>query len=136
MHAAPFIPFIKPALDALKASLAAARKQLGKRKYERLLSATVQELLQQDPDISVAEAQLAAIHATGVQPDATLLRAERMLKSVRHDRARRSMATAARARWAARKRPARKKHTPSKRRKTPPRKPTARKRSGRSSRKA
>ena len=59
MHAPPFIPFIKPALDALKASLGAARKRLGKRKYDRLLSAAAQELLRQDPDVSVAEAQLA-----------------------------------------------------------------------------
>jgi len=34
-------------------------KASSKRKYERLLLAAVQELLQQDPDVSVAEAQLA-----------------------------------------------------------------------------
>lgn len=136
MHAAPLIPFIKPALEALKATLAAARKQLGKRKYERLLSATVQELLQQDPDISVAEAQLAAIHATGVQPDAALLRAERMLKSVRHDGARRSMTAATRARWSARKVPAKKKHAAPKGKKAPRSRTAARKRSPRSTQNA
>jgi len=136
MHAAPFIPFIKPALDALKASLGAARRRLGKRKYEGLLSAAVQELLQQDPDVSVAEAQLAAVRATGVEPDASLLRAEHMLKSVRRDRARRSMAGAARARWAARKVPAKKKRVPPKKRRKPSRKRAARKRSPRAKRKA
>jgi hypothetical protein len=109
MHATPFIPFIKPTLDALKASLGAARKRLGKRKYERLLSAAVQELLRQDPDITAAEAHLAAVRATGVEPDASLLRAEQMLKSVRRDRARRTFVAVSRTRRAARKVPVKKK---------------------------
>ena len=102
MHVAPLIPFIKPTLDALKAALGATRRKLGKRKYEQVLSAAIKELLQQHPDITSAEAQLAALRATGVQPDASLLRAEEMLKSARGYR-RRDMSAAPRARWARRR---------------------------------
>jgi hypothetical protein len=113
MHAAPLIPFIRPAIDALKASLSAARKRLGKCKYEHLLSAAITELLKEHPDITAAEAQLAAVRATGVDPDASLLRAEAMLHSARRYCARTLPATgrkklsqAMRARWAARRRAA------------------------------
>ncbi|SRR6266498_5187016 len=111
MHAAPLIPFIKPAVDALKACLGAARKRLGKRKYEHLLSAAITELLKEHPDITAAQAQLAAVRATGVDPDASLLRAEEMLHSARRYRARalttadrKKLSQAMRARWAARRR--------------------------------
>jgi|SRR5205807_7495429 len=135
MHVAPLIPFIKPTLDALKAALGATRRKLGKRKYEQVLSAAIKELLQQHPDISAAEAQLTAIRATGAEPDASLLRAEEMLRNVRGHARRRAMtaatkaklAGAARARWARRRSAAKK---------TKPRKASGRKRSSQAKRKA
>jgi len=72
MHTAPLIPFIKPALDILKSGLATAGKKLGKRKYDQLVSTIITELLKEHPDLTVAEAQLAAIRATGVTPDTHL----------------------------------------------------------------
>jgi hypothetical protein len=128
MHAAPFIPFIKPTLDALKRGLAIARGSINRRKYEQLVSATITELLKEYPDLTAAEAQLAAIRATGVEPDTSLFRAQEMLTSARHHR-RRSMRASARARWAkARKVPAKRKKKPQKR--------VTRKRSLRAKRKA
>ena len=72
MHAAALIRFIKPALDILKSGLATAGKKLGKRKYDQLVSTIITELLKEHPDLTVAEAQLAAIRATGVTPDTYL----------------------------------------------------------------
>ena len=82
-------PFIKVAIHLVKDVLSAARQKLSKRKYEQLLSATITELLKEHPDLSAAEAQLAAAQATGAEPDMRMLRAQSMLTSVRqfHDRA-------------------------------------------------
>lgn len=81
-------PLIKPAVDLLKKGLGAARRKLSKRKYEQLLSATITELLKEHPDLTAAEAQLAAAAATGADPDMHMLRAQGMLTSALqfHDR--------------------------------------------------
>lgn len=74
-------PTIKPSIDALKTILGAARRKWGKRKYEKLLSATISELLKEHPDLTAAEANLAAAEATGTTPDVNLLRARSMYGS-------------------------------------------------------
>jgi|SRR5205809_153667 len=75
-------PLIKAAIDLLAHALAHARRRLGKRKYEQLLSTAIAELLKEHPDIDQAKARLAAIEATGVAPGLDLLRAKSMLKAV------------------------------------------------------
>ncbi len=81
--AADFItPLIKAGVDLVTQALAHARRRLGKRKYEQLLSATIAELLKEHPDINEAKARLAAIETTGVAPSPDLLRAKSMLKAV------------------------------------------------------
>jgi len=81
--AADFVtPLIKAGVDLLTQTLAYARRILGKRKYERLLSTTIAELLKEHPDINQAKARLAAIETTGVAPSPDLLRAKSMLKAV------------------------------------------------------
>ena len=50
--AADFVtPLIKAGVDLLTHSLAYARRMLGKRKYERLLSTTIAELLKEHPEL-------------------------------------------------------------------------------------
>src|SRR2546426_1101599 len=81
--AADFItPLIKAGVDLVTQALAHARRRLGKKKYERLLSTTIAELLKEHPDINEAKARLAAIETTGVAPSPDLLRAKSMLKAV------------------------------------------------------
>ena len=75
-------PLVKAGVDLLTHALAYARRMLGKRKYEQLLSTTIAELLKEHPDIDGAKARLAAIEATGVAPSPDLLRAKSMLKAV------------------------------------------------------
>jgi hypothetical protein len=77
------IPFLKPAIEIVKASLRAARRRWGKRKYDQLVSAVIVELLKENPDLDLAEAKLRAINATDAQPDMNLLRAQRMLFSTK-----------------------------------------------------
>lgn len=81
----------------MKSGLAAALKRFGKRKAERLVSAVVAELLKASPDLTAAEAQLAAAEATGVKPDTHLLRAKKMYVSAR------TYHRAAKARWNAKR---------------------------------
>jgi hypothetical protein len=88
-------PLIKAGIDLVKGGLAAARRRLGKGKYNQLLSAVIMELLKQDPDLTAAEAQLAAARATGVNPDMNLLRAQSMLHTTQS-----YVRAAKRARWA------------------------------------
>ena len=76
-------PTIKPSIDALKSILGAARRKWGKRKYEKLLAITFSELLKEHPDLTVAEANLAAAEAAGATPDVNLLRAKAMYASAR-----------------------------------------------------
>ena len=81
--AADFItPLIKAGVDLVTQALAHARRRLGKRKYEQLLSATIAELLKEHPDIDEAKARLAALEATGVAPGPGLIRARSILKAV------------------------------------------------------
>jgi hypothetical protein len=75
-------PLIKAAVDLLAQALAHARRRLGKKKYEQLLSTAIAELLKEHPDIDEAKARLAAIEAPGVAPSPDLLRAKSMLKAV------------------------------------------------------
>jgi outer membrane protein TolC len=76
-------PSIKPSIDALKSILGAARRKWGKRKYEKLLATTISELLKEHPDLTVAQANLAAAEAAGAIPDVNLLRAKSMYASAR-----------------------------------------------------
>ena len=50
---------------------------------KKALSAAVAELLKTDPDIDSAEADILALEAVGVKPSPELLRARRMLTSVK-----------------------------------------------------
>jgi len=75
-------PLIKASVDLLTHALAHARRRLGKKKYEQLLSTAIAELLKEHPNIDEAKARLAAIEATGVAPSPDLLRAKSMLKAV------------------------------------------------------
>jgi hypothetical protein len=75
-------PLIKASVDLLTQALAHARRRLGKKKYERLLSTAIAELLKEHPNIDEAKARLAAIEATGVAPSPDLLRAKSLLKAV------------------------------------------------------
>ena len=75
-------PLIKAAVDLLTHVLAQARRRLGKKKYQQLLSTAIAELLKEHPDLDAAKARLAAIEATGVAPSPDLLRAKSMLQAV------------------------------------------------------
>jgi len=94
----PVSVLIKPGLDLLKTGLLAMRRQLGKRKADQMASSVIAELLKQSPDITAAEAQLAAIEATGAKPSLELHRAKQMYTAVRS-----SKAAASKARWAPRR---------------------------------
>ena len=76
-------PSIKPSIDAVKSILGAARRKWGKRKYEKLLATTISELLKEHPDLTAAEANLAAAEAAGATPDVNLFRAKSMYGSAR-----------------------------------------------------
>jgi len=95
----PLSALIKPGLDLVKTGIAAMRRQLGKRKADQVTSAVIAELLKQSPDITAAEAQLAAIEATGARPTVELHRAKKMLGAVRH-----AKTSAATGRWVGRRR--------------------------------
>src|SRR5213592_2092002 len=82
MAADVITPLIKAGVDLLTHALAHARRRLGKKKYEQLLSTAIAELLKEHPDLDDAKARLAAIDATGVAPSPDLLRAKSMLKAV------------------------------------------------------
>jgi hypothetical protein len=94
----PVSALIKPGLDLLKTGLSAIRKRLGKRKADQMASAIIAELLKQSPDITAAEAQLAAIEATGAWPTLDIHRAKKMYTAARSYKA-----PAGKARWAARR---------------------------------
>jgi hypothetical protein len=99
-------PFIGPATSILKSVFAAFRRKFGKRKANELVSAVIVELLQENPDLTAAEAKLMAARATGVDPDMDLLRAESMLRAAQSHKRRKggarraTISAAARARWA------------------------------------
>src|SRR6266536_5359494 len=75
-------PLIKAGVELLTHTLAHARRTLGKKKYNQLLSTAIAELLKEHPDINDAKARIAALEATGVAPSPDLLRAKSMLKAV------------------------------------------------------
>jgi hypothetical protein len=82
----PFDPVsasVKPSLDLLKAGIGFIRRQFGKRKADEITSSVIAELLKESPDVTAAEAQLAAIAATGVKPTIEFHRAKQMLGAVR-----------------------------------------------------
>ena len=74
-------PTIKPSIDALTAFSVLHGVSGGKRKYEKLLATTFSELLKEHPDLTAAEANLAAAEAAGATPDVNLLRAKSMYGS-------------------------------------------------------
>lgn len=94
-------PAIKPSIDVLKNILGAARSKWGKRKYEKLLSATISELLKEHPDLTAAEAKLAAAEATGATPDVNLLRAKSMYGSAHRFHRAAKYKTTVKRRWGA-----------------------------------
>ena len=94
-------PTIKPSIDALKSILGAARRKWGKRKYQKLLAATISELLKEHPDLTAAEANLAAADAAKAPPDVNLLRAKSMYGSARRFHRAAKFKTTAKARRAA-----------------------------------
>jgi len=67
----------------MKQGLRVARTTLGKRRHDQLISAVIAELLKENPDLELAEAKLIAAHATGVEPDMNLLRAQSMLSKTK-----------------------------------------------------
>ena|ERR1051326_2797088 len=85
MSADIITPLVKAGVDLLVQSLAYARRRLGRKKYEKLLSTTIAELLKEHPDINQAKARLAAIEATGVPPSPDLFRIKSMLKAIEAD---------------------------------------------------
>lgn len=106
----PFDPVsasVKPSLDLLKAGIGFIRRQFGKRKADEITSSVIAELLKESPDVTAAEAQLAAIAATGVKPTIEFHRAKQMLGAVH--RAKTSMAKKRWARIGARKKTSSKK---------------------------
>jgi hypothetical protein len=56
------------------AGLKAAKDQMGKRQYKRLLATTVAQILELHPDISPAKARRRARRITGARPSKKLLR--------------------------------------------------------------
>jgi len=74
-------PTIKPFDCCFNSILGAAWRKWGKRKYEKLLATTFSELLKEHPDLTAAEANLAAAEAAGATPDVNLLRAKSMYGS-------------------------------------------------------
>jgi len=88
---------IKSGIDLIKRGLSLVRKKRRKHKYSECVSTVITELLKENPDLTLAEAQLAAAQATGVDPDMDLLRAQSMLHTARRYRAK--FAKATRGRW-------------------------------------
>jgi hypothetical protein len=97
---------VKPAVDGLKAVIRTIRRQHGDRKAKQITSSVIAELLKESPDVTAAEARLAAVEATGVQPTVEFHQAKQMLGAVR-----RRKASTVKARWAARRRVAARKKT-------------------------
>jgi hypothetical protein len=73
-------------IDALKAGLRKAGKQISKREYAELISEAVRELLKLHPDITAAEAKLLAAEALALPVTAEMLSARKMLKAVKRER--------------------------------------------------
>src|ERR1051325_10931440 len=91
-------PLIKAGVELLTHTLAHARRTLGKKKYNQLLSTAIAELLKEHPDINDAKARIAALEATGVAPSPDLLRAKSMLKAVvAHSKQRKKVRKASKA---------------------------------------
>src|SRR6266542_6713935 len=102
-------PTIKPFDCCFNSILGAAWRRWGKRKYEKLLATTFSELLKEHPDLTAAEANLAAAEAVGATPDVNLLRAKSMYGSaLRFHRAGRFKKTAAKKVHTRKRRAARK----------------------------
>ena len=66
-------------ISALKKAIKSLKKKTSKKKYKKLISSAVFELLKLDPDISAAEASILAAEATDEDPSPELLRAKSML---------------------------------------------------------
>ena len=57
--------------------------EVGKRRTKQYISTAIQELLKIDPDMTTADAALAAAEATGEKPTPALFRAKKMATKVR-----------------------------------------------------
>ena len=93
------VALIKSGIDLIKSGLATLRKKGRKHKYSQCVSTVITEVLKENPDFTLAEAQLAAARATGIDPDMDLLRAQSMLRMARNYKPARKK-TAMKAKWA------------------------------------
>ncbi len=103
------VPLIKFGLDGIIKALTSLKKKGQDHKQKAALSTVVSELLKIDPDITTAEAQIAAMEAVGTKPSPEMLRAKQMLAAakVHHGRKAKKAAKRAAPRKRARKRAAR-----------------------------
>jgi hypothetical protein len=81
-------------IDSVKSSLKGAlnllKAKTSKTKYKLFLSTALRELLNDNPDISLAEANILAAEATGVQPSAELIRTKDILNKVKRHTAKKA----------------------------------------------
>lgn len=78
----------KIGLDALKAGIKAAKKEVSKKEYTELISEAIRELLKLHPNISGAEAKLIAAEALDLPDSADMLAARNILGTVKRGRKR------------------------------------------------
>ena len=78
------------ARTGLKGALRALRGRHSVKEYKILLSTAICELLKENPDVSLAEANILAAEATGVQPSLAFLRTKDMLHKVKRYRAKKA----------------------------------------------
>jgi hypothetical protein len=74
---------IDAAKGGLKGTLRALKAKFSGRKYRILLSTALRELLKEHPDVSLAEANILAAEATGIQPSPELVRTKEILGEVK-----------------------------------------------------
>ena len=78
----------KIGLDALKAGIKAAKKEVSKKEYTELISEAIRELLKLHPNITAAEAKLLAAEALSLPDSADMLAAREILGTVKDGRKR------------------------------------------------
>lgn len=74
---------LKNALDVLKKGLAALGDRESERRRKEFIATAIAELLKLHPDLTAAEAKIAAAKVAGAPPSPELLRAQAMLRSAR-----------------------------------------------------
>lgn len=70
-------------LPALKVAYKKLQKYLTRKEQKKLLSSAISELLKLDPDIDVAEADIMAAKALGLEHSSTYYKSKRMLEDVK-----------------------------------------------------